>query len=434
LAVLAAFALSTGALAAEKAAAPIVPFSKDEIAAGVKDAGPVLAASGLACTIDQAAFAGIVAGKDAAGKATQDKAYEVSCKEGLGYLIVNSQPKPRFSDCLTLMANRPCRLPGNANPKSAIAQSLNQAGVQCELADAVGIGVNASGTIFFEVSCKNRIGFMLGVQPGKPPIVEGCEEHAGASSQCKLTTIEQIRAAERTAVQTLVTASGKACTIKDTRRVGRLTSGETVYEVSCSDGSGYMLEQKADSSLGNAIGCAAAESFAGGCKMTDATVTQTQEAATYTKLARASGFQCDVEKYHYVGMQNKSNSEVVELQCKNRPDGGIALFPADNSPGHVVDCVRAGFMQIGCHLTSPAAVYDRYTAALVSKGKTSCKVSNAAFLIHTAEGDDYVETACSDGLPGWVIEFSPSDQVVDLLSCGQARQIGQGCKLPGNVK
>ena len=49
-------------------------------------------------------------------------------------------------------------------------------------------------------------------------------------------------------------------------------------------------------------------------------------------------------------------------------------------------------------------------------------------------GSDFVETACTDGKPGWVIELSPSDQVRSLLSCGQAKSVGLACQLPTNVK
>ena len=195
-----------------------------------------------------------------------------------------------------------------------------------------------------------------------------------------------------------------------------------------------MLLQKADGSLDRALPCANAEAIAGGCKLVDATVAQTQEAATYTRLAKASGFNCDVDKYHYIGIEPKTNSEVVEVQCKNRADGGVGLFPADNSAGHVYDCVRSNSVSVTCKLTNPSAVFDHYTAALAAKGKNTCKVSNAVWLARTTDGTDYVETACADGLPGWVVAMTPRDQVAEVMSCGQGRQAGVTCKLPGNAK
>lgn len=432
LALVAAFTLSGAALAAE--APKPATLSKEQLDRGAKEAPPVVQAAGLTCTITGAAYRGDVPGKDAAGAATKDKAYEVSCQEGLGFLVINSQPKPRAVDCLSLLANQPCALPGNANPKAALVGPLKQAGFDCDVADAVGKGSTASGAIFIEVACKNRLGTVLKLEPGQAPVTSDCAQLIGGNLECKLTTVDQIRAAEKAAITTLVASSGKACAIKDTRTVGRLTSGETAYEVACNDGSGYMILQKADNSLDRALPCANAETIAGGCKLTDATVAQTQEAGTYTRLAKASGFQCDVDKYHYIGLEPKTNAEVVELSCKNRPDGGVALFPADNSPGKVYDCVRAGFMSLTCKLSNPSVVFERYTAALASKGKSTCKVSNAVWLARTTTGDDYIETACSDGLPGWVIEMTPTNQVAEVISCGQGRGAGLTCKLPGNTK
>lgn len=433
LAVLAAFTLAGGALAAD-APKPLPPLAKEQLDKGAKEAPPVVAASGVSCTVSGAAYRGDVPGKDAEGKPTKDKAYEVSCNEGLGYLIINTAPKPKAVDCVSLSAAQPCQLPGNANPKAGMAPLVKQAGVDCDIADALGRGATASGAVYIEVSCKNRLGTVIKVEPGQPPVSSECAQLVGGNLECKLTTVEQIRTAERAVIQGLVTASGKTCAIKDTRTVGRLTSGDSAFEVACNDGAGYMLLQKADASLDRALPCANAESIAGGCKLTDATVAQTQEAATYTRLARASGFQCDVDKYHYIGIEPKTNSEVVELQCKNRSDGGVGLFPADNSPGHVVDCVRAGFMAITCRLTSATAVYDRYTAALAAKGKSTCKVSNAVWLARTTDGNDFIETACADGLPGWVLGMTPRDQVTEVLSCGQGKQANLTCKLPGNTK
>ena len=224
--------------------------------------------------------------------------------------------------------------------------------------------------------------------------------------------------------------SGKTCQIKDTRSLGGLSGGGKGYEIACSDNTGYILVSKADGALAQAVPCTSAAQVAGGCKLTDTTVAQTQEAATYTRLAKASGFNCDVAKYRYIGIDSKKN-EVVEIACTNRPDGGLARFPSDNSPGRVVDCVRA---DQPCKLSDPSVLYGRYTAALAAKGKGSCKISNARYAGHYENGDDLIEVACSDGLPGWVIEVNNAGDTVDLKSCGQFASGGNKCVLPGNAK
>ena len=56
----------------------------------------------------------------------------------------------------------------------------------------------------------------------------------------------------------------------------------------------------------------------------------------------------------------------------------------------------------------------------------------------TAERHGYIEVECSDGLPGFFIEYTApvKDALtpVNVLACGMASGIAGGCKLPQNVK
>jgi hypothetical protein len=145
-----------------------------------------------------------------------------------------------------------------------------------------------------------------------------------------------------------------------------------------------------------------------------------------------------VSKYRFIGMVSEpAKSELVALACSNRPDGAVALFPSDaNAKARIVDCVRAETYgdAAACKLTSLTPIYEKYSQALAAKGRSSCKVSGTRYLGHSPQGTDYIETACADGNPGWVIEMEPNDTVKTLLSCGQATSSGLSCKLPTNVK
>ena len=96
--------------------------------------------------------------------------------------------------------------------------------------------------------------------------------------------------------------------------------------------------------------------------------------------------------------------------------------------------MRAGQLGQSCQLTQPTALYPQYTAALAAKGRSTCKVSNARYVGGLGSGGYVIETACSDGLPGYVIVMTPSGSVSDLLTCGQAKSAGVTCALPGNTK
>jgi hypothetical protein len=249
--------------------------------------------------------------------------------------------------------------------------------------------------------------------------------------ECTLTPKEQVT----TYVNGLVAKSGRQCQVSGTRYIGAdKTSGDAYYEVGCGSESGFIIDTDKAGAYKSVIGCGQAGGL-GGCTMTDTTKVATEEAATYTKLAKAGGYNCDVSKYRAIGMDAKKD-EVVELACSNRPDGTVAVFPSDaGGKAEFVDCVKAG--QFGpngaCKLTSAEPIYAKYSAALAAKGRSSCKVSGARFLGSSQSGSDYIETACTDGNPGWVMEMT-GDSVKTLLSCGQAASSGLPCQLPTNVK
>ena len=86
-----------------------------------------------------------------------------------------------------------------------------------------------------------------------------------------------------------------------------------------------------------------------------------------------------------------------------------------------------------CKLSDPKLAYPKYTAALKAKGKSSCTVSGATFVGTNDKGVQYVETACADGAPGWVIAYDATTRAAgEVLSCSQASNAGAPCKLPTN--
>jgi hypothetical protein len=420
------FAAPLLAAPAHAADPPKAP-TKQQLEKGAKDGPALVAASGIACTPDQITWQG--SGKDPKTKA-EINGYEVSCKEGLGYVILANaaEPKPQAYDCLTA-ADSPqkCILPGNADPKKGLAQRVAAAGRPCDVKDARYVGTSVStGTAFYELACNQGPGFRVAMTGAKIETTD-CLLLIDSPNECKLTSRAEATASLAPAVQ----ASGKACPLKDARYVGAASSGEAYYEVACQTGPGFMVVVDEKLAFKRAVDCSKAQGLNGGCKMTDVTVSETADAATYTKLATKAGFPCQVTKYRFIGM-DKQNREAVELACSNRPDGALALL-TDTGKSDVYDCVRAGALGQECKLSSPEAVYPKYTQALAAKGKTTCKVSGARFIGSTDKAD-YVEAACSDGLPGWVLVLAPgTDSAQDLLTCKQAAATGVACKLPTNT-
>jgi hypothetical protein len=435
LALAAAFALSTTAMAAPAAPAPETKIDPANHDTGKKEVPAVVAAAGVPCTVTDGYYVGQSDTKDDKGVVTKTKIYEASCQNAMGLiLLAPATGTPKIYDCVTITQSPTlrCRLPGNTDPKTAIGPYVAAAGKTCQVSGVRPVGSTPAGDTFYEVGCTGALGFILKHSVAGQVTANDCAQAVGTNLECQLTTKEQIQAGLSATVNDIVAKSGKTCTVSGSRLVGADSAGNVYYEVACGSAGGYMMSTDKAGAFHQAINCANADALAGGCKLTDATTAQTQEVGTYTRLAKSAGFPCQVSKYHYIGTDSKG-AEIVELACSNRPDGGIAVLPGDNSPGHVLDCVQAGSLGQSCHLSDPAVNFPKYTNALAAKGKGSCKVSNARWIGRTSTSD-YVETACSDGLPGWVIEMTPNGQAGELLSCGQAKGAGITCALPGNAK
>ncbi len=435
LAIIAAAALALGAAPmiaqAEPTAAAPKTYTKEQLAQGMKEAPAALEAVHVPCTLTDAAFL---------GKSGKSSVYEVACKDGMGYMIIgaaDATPAKSY-DCLTTLGNASltCRLPGNADPKQGLTPLIAAAGAPCTLKDARSIGSTSSGESYYEIACQQGPGFILTkAAPGVTPAASAIpcvEAMGGANVTCKLTTKAEIVAS----IAKLAAQSGKPCEVSDARFVGSSsTTGETFYEVACGTAAGYIVQTNKAGVYQAAIDCANAAGIAGGCKMTDTTKAETEEAKTYAGLAKAGGFNCNVSKYRFIGMSPSPKAEVVELACTNRPDGAVALFPVDTKiKPTFTDCVRSPKYgdAATCQLSSPTPIYAKFTAALAAHGRTTCKVSGAHY-IGSGGGEDFIETACADGGPGWVIEFTPTDEVKSLLSCGQAKAQGLTCTLPTNA-
>ena len=436
-----AFAPFAAAHAAEAAKGP-PPITKEQKEKGKKDVPPLIQAAGLACTPTEAAFLGTSEEK-VDGKSVKSSLYEVSCSEGLGAIIMSKpNAKPASYDCIQIAesGSLSCRLDGNANPAAALQPVVAKTGRTCQVAKAKYLGTSPSaGITRYEIGCASGPGFVLDSPlPGSTaqPSTISCLKAQSGQINCTFTD-----KAASTAELVALTASqpaAKECTVKDARWVTTDPSKNSeYYELGC-DGNkpGFMTEVAANGSFVRTLSCAQAQGIAGGCTMTDVNTAQNSENGTYTKLAKAAGYQCDVEKYRALGVDQATKAEVVEIACSNRPDGAIAYFPTDSSSkARFWDCVRSVSRGVSCRLTKEDTAYPKLTQALVSKGKSTCKVSGARGIGIAADTKtEYVETACSDGLPGYVIAFDDtSDNVKELLTCGQATGLGGGCKLPTNV-
>ena len=423
-----AVGLASPAAHAEDKAKPAI--TKDQRDMGLKDAPAAVQKANLTCTISDAYFLG--------KSNTGDKAsiYEVACQQGTGYIVMTGEGSSKVYDCLAVAnsAQLACRLPANADPKQDLKPYIASAGVTCTPTNARYLGSNDTVAVF-EAACQEGPGYILQAPlPGltAATVAVPCIQAAGKMA-CTLTSPGQNQAF----LGALASKAGRTCQISGSRYLGSdQKTGVSYYELGCGAQPGFVLGANKTGGLDRVLSCTEAKNLAGGCTLTDETKVAAQQTADYTRMVKAAGFDCDVSKSREIG-QDASHDSIAELACSNRPDGMVAVFPAA-AGGRVqlVDCVKAGeFGEQGvCQLTTPTTVYAKYTAALAAKGRSSCKVSGARYLGRTPSNTDFVETACVDGKPGWVIELTQSDQVKQLLSCGQAKAAGLACQLPTNAR
>jgi hypothetical protein len=427
----AAMAPAAAVISAPKPAAPAVTEAQRK--QGMAEAPAVVQAAGLPCQVSDARFVGKMAGDKKKGTADQSF-YEVACGPGnMGYVLAATvgSPPTVFS-CVEADTpaeagkppSLPCILPANADPKAALAPLLTKAGAQCTPTNVRGIGQTKTQT-FMEVACQEGSGYIVIASApfdgAKPIQAQNCLNYDDGAGNIKCTLTD--KATRLAVVDRLVTAAKNNCAVKDRRFVGTAKEGADYYEVSCQDGKGYMFKATGGA-LAQAWDCGHASNILGGCQLTDARQAATEQAGVYTRLAKNSGSNCQVTKYADFPAR-ADNMEAVELVCSDGTSA-VGLFPATGK-GQVLDCGHALVAGYKCSLGK--ADYATLTADLQKFNAKSCTVSNARPAAKTTKGTVLVEVACSDGLPGYMIEYTPSPvAAVGATGC----RFAGNCQLPGN--
>jgi len=396
---------------------------------GMAEAPAVVQSLGLNCQVTDARFVGKQEDKKAK---TSTSFYEVACQQGMGFVLqAPAGGQPSAFTCIEANtvpdgakeASLPCKLAANSDPKSVLTPMLQKAGAACTPERTRGIGQGKTQT-FIEVACQGGEGYILlasaPFDPTKDATAQNCLNFDDSDGNIKCTLTEK---AARLAVVDKYAATTQ-CAVKDRRFVGTSKDGANFFEAACQDGKGYIYKV-ANGQVAQSWDCAKANGVLGGCTLTDARQAQNEQAGLYTRLAKAAGANCEVDKYALFPM--RGNEEVVEMVCKDGK-GAVGIFPASGK-GQVLDCGRALVAGYKCGL-GPVD-YAGLTADLKKNNVQSCVVSNSRLAAKTQKGTTLVEVACADGLKGYMIEYNTAPTVTAIGATGCA--FTGGCKLPGNT-
>jgi hypothetical protein len=428
--IVAALAPAAAVISAPKEAPAVSDAQRKQ---GMAEAPAVVQAAGLPCQVSDARFVGKVP-EDKKKGTPASSFYEVACGAGsMGYILqAPAGGTPSAFSCIEANtsqtpgqpASLPCVLPGNSDPKGVLAPLMAKAGAQCTPTQARGVGQTKTQT-FMEVACQEGSGYVVIASApfdgSKGVQTQNCLNFDDSAGNIKCTLSD--KATRLKVVDSIAAASKTNCAVKDRRFVGTAQDGADYFEISCQDGKGYMLKAKGGQ-FAQSWDCAHAQQMFGGCQLTDSREAATEQASLYTKLATNAGSNCAVTKYALFPPR-PDGKEAVELVCSNG-SSAIGIFPASGK-GEVLDCGRALAAGYKCSLGKPD--YSALTADLRKFNQKECTVSEARPAAKTQKGTVMLEVACSDGLPGYMIEYSTNP--VNAIAATGCRFAG-GCQLPTN--
>lgn len=401
-------------------------------ARGAREAPAIVQAAGLTCSITEAAFLGATAeGRNA---------YEVACREGLGYLVTSAPAaggQPQVFDCLAAAASpanaqarsQACSLPGNAQPVRGLQGVASQAGLTCTVNNGRYLGdTTSTNSVRYEIGCAEGSGYVLDrprASGARPTAIDCFRASAGGQFQCQYTT----RAQSLARFTPAIAQARRECTISDARLVGLNSRTQNeVVEVGCQGRPGFFLETAGNGSFVDAYDCGRFGDVA--CQFTAAAQVTARNAEDYTRLLRAANFDCGVSNFRRIGAEQGTRREIVEVACSNRPDGAFALL-ADRAGqrSEVYDCLLAPKRNEACSLTQPSALYPKLGASITAARKFPCTVTDTRRMGTTPQAEDWYEAACSEGR-NYIVDYRGAGQVRQALTCADGADVLGGCKLP----
>ncbi len=222
----------------------VANFSPESLAAGLKAAPRLIKTTGIACDVVQ----GLDFGSSRVTMPDKSEAkaeiYEVACKDGLGYVLVDiAKSTPQAVDCIMAAQSGKygCVLPLNSHPATGLAPLMERAGSKCDPIRARFILTDlAQMTRSYEVACAfggGRILFApLADGSGPKPVAVDCLQ---IPAKCTMTPHNESVAM---LANKLGSALGDACKVSDARYVGYVQKSDVdLYEIACQTGHAGVL-------------------------------------------------------------------------------------------------------------------------------------------------------------------------------------------------
>ncbi len=302
-----------------------------------------------------------------------------------------------------------------AKGMAAVPAIIQAAGLDCKLADARQIGESVDPktkvkTTFYEAACTGNEGVVVAAGAvGEAPQVFTCLETSVPAPDGKPNSLMCVlpgNADPKAGLLPYIAKSGKPCTPDKVRALGHSPTN-TLFELACHEGPGYILSTSAPPRLDKEVTMNPCILYdpAGTvkCELTD----RASQLAVVDTLLKASGKPCAIKDRAFVGAA-KSGANYFEVSCQ---DGkGFVLEQAANGAfTRAIDCAQADFLNGGCRLTDARQAKTEqaglYTQ-LAQKAGFPCTVSGYAPFGVSLPGKEVVELACSNRPDGGIGVFA----------------------------
>ncbi|THD64638.1 MAG: hypothetical protein E8A49_00875 [Phenylobacterium sp.] len=312
---------------------------------------------------------------------------------------------------------------------------VQAAGVSCQVSDARLAGksppdkkTGSLGATVYEVACGSTgIGFLIQAPATGAPTIFSClvanypADMGTPPNPCILPDNQNLKGG----IAALATKAKVPCAPDKVRGIGQ-TATNTVIEMSCPSGSGYIvlaaapLDLTKDATSMNCLAYDAANSNVK-CMLSQ----PAQRVAVADKIASQAQPNCTVKDRRFVGLLT-DGTEGYEFAC-NDGKGYIVKVNSQGAVAETLDCAKLSGSS--CTLTDTRAATAEqaglYTKLAKNAG-SNCTVSRYA--IFPAQGDkEVVELVCSDG--NGAIGMFPATGKGAVLDCGHALIAGYRCTL-----
>lgn len=304
---------------------------------------PTVTQAGARCTVTNVAFMG-------QSPSSGMKRYEVACNEGMGY-VVDRHPTeaPSAVDCLTAgLAGQECKLTTKAQINTYIGTIASRSGRTCAIADTRVMGSNATGSVYYELSCSGSPGYVMETKGGAFVRALDCLEAVGIGGGCTLTDVSAVVEQREGQYLSALRAKGIPCNGSEFRLLGKDSRQRDVVEFICSDRpAGLVAFIPAAGGDISSFDCFEAEGRSISCQ-----VNKKENLVAVLQRSLAGKSDCQVRNFKVLGAST-TDGLVVEVACAAPITGFIVDLPESRGPVNSIQTCAQSAARGGERCTLP---------------------------------------------------------------------------------